>query len=657
MGFLYLFLCSFFSSSYAIASEYLQIRGVEGFWRVAQDQLKVWWFLSPDNKKEFLNIIQNVNPEEKGRNPEAPHYLSKAYVESGMNKKIWAQKTSQQVKEFGFKAIGAWSDLALLGADIPITIDLNVMKWVDYDSIKIFDPRWSAQTREAIRKQVAPLKNNKNIIGYYLDNELPWWTWGLGAPYLYFDRLAKNDPNRIKMKAAIRELWKSPKIFSHETGLSLSSWDDLDKVDSISRVKQSAYDRLAEYWLGVVAEEYFRKTKQFIKEFDPNHLILGVRFAKFANENVVKASRGQVDVHSLNFYSADARFDRKTFETLYKLGDAPILISEFSFYAPQNNSGNQNFVGFSGFVSNQKNRALGYREFMKHATSLPYVLGADWFQYNDQPPGGRFDGENANAGIVDIEDRPYMELVSEIQSSREDLNVAHSKSYDSSNDGIWREDPESFLRPKEKVNVGEKKSEGAFSCSEIPEGLTALSGVRRFENVGFDLQTQKKTEVYVLRNLNSTDFYVKVYDSRPGNQNNQAVLPEIRYADHLAFFISTDTEAPHDINYYQKIGKGYFFVPDPFVPHGGLLVYFKRPSHQKNGSIVNTPHTQSSACYFLDHYIVNVQVQDDGHDFKNNQMGFYFSAVNRENAVEDFWGSNPEFPAHYHPLTWGILSW
>ena len=652
--FLRLFICLFFSTSYVFSSEYLQVRGSEGFWRVAQDQRKVWWFLSPENKKEFLNLIQNVNPEEKGRSLEDPHYLSKAYLDSGMNKKIWVQKTTQKIKEFGFKAIGAWSDPALLDSDFPITKDLNVMKWVDYDSVKIFDPRWSVQTREAIRKQVAPLKNNKNIIGYYLDNELPWWTWGLGAPYLYFDGLSKNDPNRARMVTAIQELWKSPESFSRDPGLSISTWEDLHKIDSISKVKQAAYDRLAEYWLGVVAKEYFRKTKQFIKEFDPNHLIMGVRFAKFANENVVKASKGQVDVHSLNFYSADARFDRKTFEILYRLGDAPILISEFSFYAPQNNSENQNFVGFSGLVANQKNRALGYREFMKHATSLPYVLGADWFQYNDQPPGGRFDGENANAGVVDIEDRPYVELVSEIQSSRDDLNIAHSKSYDSTNSSIWRVDPDFFLRPKERIKFSDNLVEKSFSCSEIPEGLSALSGMRRFENVGFDLQSQKKTELYAQRNLNSTDFYVKVYDSNPGDKVS---VPEIRFGDHLAFFLSSDIEASYDVNYFQSIGRGYFFVPDPLLFNGGRLIYFKRPSHQKSGSIVNPSHTQSTACYFLDHYIVHVRIEDDGHDFKNNQMGFYFSSVNRENAVEDFWGSNPEFPAHYHPLTWGILSW
>jgi len=41
---------------------------------------------------------------------------------------------------------------------------------------------------------------------------------------------------------------------------------------------------------------------------------------------------------------------------------------------------------------------------------LPYVVGADWFQYYDEPPFGRHDGENYNFGLVDIHDRPYREL-------------------------------------------------------------------------------------------------------------------------------------------------------------------------------------------------------------------------------------------------------
>ncbi|MGH7968406.1 MAG: hypothetical protein ACREIC_06715, partial [Limisphaerales bacterium] len=38
---------------------------------------------------------------------------------------------------------------------------------------------------------------------------------------------------------------------------------------------------------------------------------------------------------------------------------------------------------------------------------LPYVVGADWFQYYDEPPFGRYDGEDYNFGLVDIHNQPY----------------------------------------------------------------------------------------------------------------------------------------------------------------------------------------------------------------------------------------------------------
>jgi hypothetical protein len=45
---------------------------------------------------------------------------------------------------------------------------------------------------------------------------------------------------------------------------------------------------------------------------------------------------------------------------------------------------------------------------LRSLAQLPYVVGADWFQYYDEPPHGRsLDGEDYNFGLVDIHDRPY----------------------------------------------------------------------------------------------------------------------------------------------------------------------------------------------------------------------------------------------------------
>jgi len=61
-------------------------------------------------------------------------------------------------------------------------------------------------------------------------------------------------------------------------------------------------------------------------------------------------------------------------------------------------------------VPTQRDRAAAFRQTLTGLAKLPYVLGADWFQYADEPMHGRDDGENFNFGLVDIHDRPYAEL-------------------------------------------------------------------------------------------------------------------------------------------------------------------------------------------------------------------------------------------------------
>ncbi len=42
----------------------------------------------------------------------------------------------------------------------------------------------------------------------------------------------------------------------------------------------------------------------------------------------------------------------------------------------------------------------------------PWVLGDAWFEYVDEPAGGRTgDGENSNWGLVSVNDVPYQTMV------------------------------------------------------------------------------------------------------------------------------------------------------------------------------------------------------------------------------------------------------
>ncbi|MEL7237893.1 MAG: hypothetical protein AAGK78_03455, partial [Planctomycetota bacterium] len=55
----------------------VNFRGTEGFWRVAEDEAGVWWFVSPDGEREFLNTVTTVQPFQTGRRVRGPHYISR----------------------------------------------------------------------------------------------------------------------------------------------------------------------------------------------------------------------------------------------------------------------------------------------------------------------------------------------------------------------------------------------------------------------------------------------------------------------------------------------------------------------------------------------------------------------------------------------------
>jgi hypothetical protein len=94
----------------------------------------------------------------------------------------------------------------------------------------------------------------------------------------------------------------------------------------------------------------------------------------------------------------------------HQLTGRPIIASEIYLAARENRSANRNSKGVFPVVDNQPERAAALRRTLVGLGRTPYVLGADWFQYFDEPPLGREDGEDYNFGLVDIHDRPYEEV-------------------------------------------------------------------------------------------------------------------------------------------------------------------------------------------------------------------------------------------------------
>jgi hypothetical protein len=78
-------------------------------------------------------------------------------------------------------------------------------------------------------------------------------------------------------------------------------------------------------------------------------------------------------------------------------------------------------------VQTQDERARGAAAAAIHFARQPTIVGAHWFQYYDHPRGGRSDdGEDYNFGLVDVDDRPYDELVDAFRRVNRELPAIHA---------------------------------------------------------------------------------------------------------------------------------------------------------------------------------------------------------------------------------------
>jgi agarase len=331
----------------------------------------------------------------------------------------WARATAARLESWGFNTAGAWSSEELYQQPIYSTrVIWFSQPGPDTDRlIDVFTPDYEKAIEQTAVEQVAPHKNDPWLIGWFLNNELPWYGthgWPEDPNHSLFDRyftLPASAPGRQELIHFLRQHYTNIAALKTEWDTAASSWEELEKL-TVLPPKSRAAKRLKYDWAGYVADRYFSMCVTSLRRHDPNHLILGCRFAVKPPRAVMEALTKYTDVVSINMYSKSGKIDLGYLRDTYALTKKPVLITEFSWRATENRSGDQNTEGAEVTVNTQAERAERYRAFVSAIANEPYIMGSHWFQYLDQPPGGRWiDGEDSDYGIVDIHDQPYEKLV------------------------------------------------------------------------------------------------------------------------------------------------------------------------------------------------------------------------------------------------------
>ncbi len=368
-----------------------------------------WWIIDPEGYP-MLHI--GVVAVEAGTSENQ----KKAFQSKFQNKRNWAAQGAQSLRQFGFNGAGAWSDVeALKTIEQPLvyTVIISPMDkykrahlrnyggkyeeagWQGYryDLAMVFDPEFDEHIAREVKK-VTAYKNDKYLLGYFTDNELPWVFDALDR---HLKLLKENEAGHIAAKKWLKK----------RKGARAEIADITDE------------DR--EAFTGFYFETYMKKVTKALKAEDPNHLYLGCRFNQFnqkqelTNPTIFKIAGKYMDVISINHYRK-WQPEQVQMQQWEQWSGKPFLITEW--YVKGEDSGLPNETGAGWNVKTQKERGYFYQNFTLELLKSKGCVGWHWFRYMDNDPSDLTtdpSNRDSNKGVVNSNYEPYDDLLNEAE--------------------------------------------------------------------------------------------------------------------------------------------------------------------------------------------------------------------------------------------------
>ena len=335
------------------------------------------------------------------------------------SREAWAEETLGRLRSWGFNNLGAASDVELCGRQglshvATLRLGQDFAKGDPDRSIlpygnapgtalpNVFHPDWPAFCEARAEELCAAVRDDPWLLGWFLDNELAWGARRSQPATGLYEAVAALPPEHSARKALDRLLAESGGSGAEPPSLAV---------------------KLA--FLRHYARAYFETACAAVRRHDPNHLILGCRFAGLESAHpVVWEEAGRFcDVVSVNVYPW-ADLDRgvildekcgvpvaERFREYGGYAGKPLFVSEWSF--PALDTGRKCLVGAGQRVPTQEDRAEAAALFLRTMRDDPHVVGCDWFMWCDRPAAGssKWNPEDCNYGLVNESGEPYAGLV------------------------------------------------------------------------------------------------------------------------------------------------------------------------------------------------------------------------------------------------------
>lgn len=531
-----------------------------------------WWIVDPEGYLQINVGVCAVNKNSTERN-------KKAFAEKYNNStEEWMKDTKAKLKNYGFYSATAWTDKNNLTPDkatnplsyTPIfnfattyasrrtTSSYKIEGYGTYTStpsnldpvLHVFDPEFVAFCEHFARVNIRPLANDKDVLGYFSDNEL---TFGTGSLAQCLNVSDKTYPGYLAAKAFVE---------SH----------NYTENDAKNGTKTSGATltvaQLRDAWLGHVGERYYSTIRNAIKKYAPNQMYIGSRLhiPYLDYEGLVKAAVEYLDIISFNTYRVWYTSKEKA-DFWATHGDKPFLVTEF--YAKGEDvfdtQGNKfpNKSGSGYIVYTQKERGYFYQTFCLGMLEAKNCVGWHHFKYMDNDPedtSGTSDPSNvdSNKGLVDNEYNYYTDMMDQAKILNDRIyNLVDYFDARSSNPTpvgpIVEIYPEADANYKDATNEGTAQTLAVKAASPYRESIVRfdLSSIPTdFAYAGFKIEsartiTDPETNVYAIDVVNDNTW------SETGI--TKSTMPVSSYLGIHTWFENTGTTA--NVTNYVKEAK------------------------------------------------------------------------------------------------------
>ncbi|OAB44856.1 beta-galactosidase [Paenibacillus antarcticus] len=419
-----------------------------GFFRTHHDGSR-WWLVDPDGYVLFSAGIDCISPNSETSYDQMSHLFPDELPQDGVFidavsergydfgianlikafgsewRESWSVITKQRLLSWGMNSIGNWSDPGFIHySEMPFVYPMDnyptTEELVYRDFPDVFHESYEQRALE-FAKQLSAFKDNRLMMGYFMRNE-PHWAF---VDELCLSVMLLKNPSPLISKQYLID-WLEQKY---------------DSIHSLNEAWATSYKTFAQLMVNpppvleenpiiledlrgfdrILIRRYVELPAKACREAAPNHLNMGMRYAFISRPELLEGCE-YFDVFSLNAYQMkpDEELVRMVADKL----NMPIIIGEFHFGGAD--------VGMlaTGIraLSTQEERGLAYRYYLEQAAANPNIVGVHYFQWNDQPVLGRFDGENYQIGMLDVCQQPYLSFINEMKKAHDNMYAVRSGS-------------------------------------------------------------------------------------------------------------------------------------------------------------------------------------------------------------------------------------